>query len=46
MMWVMRAVLQHRFGMQLPDDPRLDPAINDWLQRSRAATCRAEPMLG
>ena len=33
-----RAVLQQRFGMQLPDDPRLDPAINDWLQRSRAAT--------
>ena len=32
------AVLQQRFGMQLPDDPRLDPAINDWLQRSRAAT--------
>ena len=33
-----RDVLQQRFGMQLPEDPRLDPAINDWLQRSRAAT--------
>ncbi|MBH1748548.1 arylamine N-acetyltransferase [Stenotrophomonas maltophilia] len=32
-----REVLQQRFGMQLPDDPRLDPAINDWLQRSRAS---------
>lgn len=32
-----REVLQQRFGVQLPDDPRLDPAINDWLQRSRAA---------
>ncbi len=32
-----RDVLQQHFGMQLPDDPRLDPAINDWLQRSRAA---------
>lgn len=33
-----RDVLEQRFGIQLPDDPRLDPAINDWLQRSRAAT--------
>ncbi|CAJ0592227.1 unnamed protein product [Cylicocyclus nassatus] len=33
-----REVLQQHFGLQLPDDPRLDPAINDWLQRSRAAT--------
>jgi len=30
-----RNVLQQQFGIQLPDDPRLDPAINDWLQRSR-----------
>ena len=38
-----REVLQQRFGMQLPEDPRLDPAINDWLQRSRAATLAPSP---
>ena len=30
-----RQVLQQGFGVQLPDDPRLDPAISDWLLRSR-----------
>ncbi|MGE8240296.1 MAG: arylamine N-acetyltransferase, partial [Stenotrophomonas indicatrix] len=33
-----REVLQQGFGMRLPDDPRLDPAIADWLQRSRATS--------
>lgn len=33
-----RGVLQQGFGMRLPDDPRLDPAIADWLQRSRATS--------
>lgn len=32
-----REVLQQQFGIRLPDDARLDPAIDDWLQRSRNA---------
>ncbi|WMJ70691.1 arylamine N-acetyltransferase [Stenotrophomonas sp. 24(2023)] len=32
-----RQVLREAFGMALPDDPRLDPAISDWLQRSAQA---------
>lgn len=32
-----RDVLQQRFGLRLPDDPRLDPAIAGWLQQWQAA---------
>ncbi|MBA0220783.1 arylamine N-acetyltransferase [Stenotrophomonas maltophilia] len=33
-----RHVLQSAFGLRVPDDARLDPAITDWLQRSHAAS--------
>ncbi|MBK0026604.1 arylamine N-acetyltransferase [Stenotrophomonas sp. S48] len=32
-----RQVLQDRFGVRLPDDARLDPAIAGWLQRWQSA---------